>query len=79
MVLHGSKKKSSSFSEIKSEFDTLCCRECGLLSLTTSSSDDADTCAVCLERACTVAAEGLFFLSLIFIYSVTLSIIYDEY
>lgn len=33
-------------------------RECGLLSLTTSSSDDADTCAVCLERACTVAAEG---------------------
>ncbi|KAL9409630.1 hypothetical protein AB3S75_047946 [Citrus x aurantiifolia] len=33
-------------------------RECGLLSSTTSSSDDADTCAVCLERACTVAAEG---------------------
>lgn len=33
-------------------------RECGLLSLTTSSSDDVDTCAVCLERACTVAAEG---------------------
>ncbi|XP_044467219.1 E3 ubiquitin-protein ligase XBAT33-like isoform X2 [Mangifera indica] len=32
-------------------------RECVLQSSTTSS-DDADTCAVCLERACTVAAEG---------------------
>ncbi|XVE58586.1 hypothetical protein DITRI_Ditri04bG0181500 [Diplodiscus trichospermus] len=32
-------------------------RECGLPSSTTSS-DDADTCAVCLERACSVAAEG---------------------
>lgn len=32
-------------------------RECGLQSSTTSS-DDTDTCAVCLERACTVASEG---------------------
>ncbi|MFQ6638107.1 hypothetical protein Gotur_012496 [Gossypium turneri] len=32
-------------------------RECGLQSSTTSS-DDVDTCAVCLERACSVAAEG---------------------
>lgn len=24
-----------------------------------TSSDDSDTCAVCLERACSVAAEGL--------------------
>ncbi|XP_039046487.1 E3 ubiquitin-protein ligase XBAT33-like [Hibiscus syriacus] len=32
-------------------------RECGLQSSTTSS-DDSDTCAVCLERACNVAAEG---------------------
>ncbi|XP_022736697.1 E3 ubiquitin-protein ligase XBAT33-like isoform X2 [Durio zibethinus] len=33
-------------------------RECGLQSSTTFFSDDADTCAVCLERACSVAAEG---------------------
>ncbi|XP_044506043.1 E3 ubiquitin-protein ligase XBAT33-like [Mangifera indica] len=32
-------------------------RECGLQS-PTISSEDADTCAVCLERACSVAAEG---------------------
>ncbi|XWS48413.1 hypothetical protein CRYUN_Cryun13aG0074200 [Craigia yunnanensis] len=32
-------------------------RECGLQS-STNSSDDADTCAVCLERECNVAAEG---------------------
>ncbi|KAG8381357.1 hypothetical protein BUALT_Bualt06G0113900 [Buddleja alternifolia] len=32
-------------------------RECGL-QLSATSSDDADICAVCLERACTVAAEG---------------------
>ncbi|XP_004234369.1 E3 ubiquitin-protein ligase XBAT33 [Solanum lycopersicum] len=32
-------------------------RECGLQS-SGSSSDDSDTCAVCLERACSVAAEG---------------------
>ncbi|KAE8709711.1 E3 ubiquitin-protein ligase XBAT33 [Hibiscus syriacus] len=32
-------------------------RECWLQSSTTSSDDD-DTCAVCLERACSVAAEG---------------------
>ncbi|XP_058104821.1 E3 ubiquitin-protein ligase XBAT33-like [Magnolia sinica] len=32
-------------------------RECGLQSLT-ASSDDSDICAVCLERACSVAAEG---------------------
>ncbi|KAK2653806.1 hypothetical protein Ddye_013662 [Dipteronia dyeriana] len=32
-------------------------REFGLQS-STASSDDADTCAVCLERACSVAAEG---------------------
>ncbi|KAK4571695.1 hypothetical protein RGQ29_030206 [Quercus rubra] len=32
-------------------------RECGLQSSTTSS-DDTDVCAVCLERACSVAAEG---------------------
>ncbi|KAL7003322.1 E3 ubiquitin-protein ligase xbat33 [Sarracenia purpurea var. burkii] len=31
-------------------------RECGLQSST--CSDDAEICAVCLERACTVAAEG---------------------
>lgn len=40
-----------------------CCREYGLQSSATSS-DDADTCAVCLERTCTVGAEGtLFFCS----------------
>ncbi|KAF8379441.1 hypothetical protein HHK36_028877 [Tetracentron sinense] len=34
-------------------------RECGLQSRSsTISSDDIDTCAVCLERACTVSAEG---------------------
>ncbi|KAL7229720.1 hypothetical protein ACSBR2_008265 [Camellia fascicularis] len=32
-------------------------RECGLQPSTTCS-DDAEICAVCLERACTVAAEG---------------------
>ncbi|XP_072963390.1 probable E3 ubiquitin-protein ligase XBOS33 [Typha angustifolia] len=32
-------------------------RECGLQSLA-ASSDDSDLCAVCLERACAVAAEG---------------------
>ncbi|MBA0763170.1 hypothetical protein Gotri_012671 [Gossypium trilobum] len=32
-------------------------RECGLQSPTTPL-DDADTCAVCLERVCSVAAEG---------------------
>ncbi|XP_057950552.1 E3 ubiquitin-protein ligase XBAT33 [Malania oleifera] len=32
-------------------------RDCGLQS-SIYSSDDTDTCAVCLERACTVAAEG---------------------
>ncbi|KAI4340870.1 hypothetical protein MLD38_025668 [Melastoma candidum] len=32
-------------------------RECGLQS-STISSDDMDTCSVCLERVCTVAAEG---------------------
>ncbi|KAK4385016.1 UNVERIFIED_CONTAM: E3 ubiquitin-protein ligase XBAT33 [Sesamum radiatum] len=32
-------------------------RECGL-QFSASASDDADICAVCLERACTVAAEG---------------------
>ncbi|XP_059667048.1 E3 ubiquitin-protein ligase XBAT33-like isoform X1 [Cornus florida] len=31
-------------------------RECGLQS--TTCSDDTEICAVCLERACTVAAEG---------------------
>ncbi|GLT84149.1 hypothetical protein SLE2022_023960 [Rubroshorea leprosula] len=31
-------------------------RECGLQS--SSTSDDVDACAVCLERACSVAAEG---------------------
>ncbi|GLU21061.1 hypothetical protein SLE2022_372250 [Rubroshorea leprosula] len=33
-------------------------RESGLQSSTTSSCDDGDACAVCLERACSVAAEG---------------------
>lgn len=42
----------------------LFCRDCGLHSSVTS--DDTDTCAVCLERACTVSAEGLFFLSCAF-------------
>ncbi|OVA14137.1 zinc finger protein [Macleaya cordata] len=32
-------------------------RECGLQS-STASPDDSDICAVCLEKACTVAAEG---------------------
>ncbi|XP_010255493.1 PREDICTED: E3 ubiquitin-protein ligase XBAT33-like isoform X2 [Nelumbo nucifera] len=32
-------------------------RECGLQS-SAASSDDSDTCAVCLERACSVSAEG---------------------
>ncbi|TQD88000.1 hypothetical protein C1H46_026423 [Malus baccata] len=32
-------------------------RECGFKSVTTST-DDTDTCAVCLERPCSVAAEG---------------------
>lgn len=39
------------------------CREYGLLSSATNS-DEAEICAVCLERACTLAAEGLLFLSL---------------
>ncbi|XP_020531410.1 E3 ubiquitin-protein ligase XBAT33 isoform X3 [Amborella trichopoda] len=34
-------------------------RECGLQS-TSASSDDGDLCAVCLERVCTVAADGHF-------------------
>ncbi|WRX19326.1 Ankyrin repeat - like 6 [Theobroma cacao] len=42
---------------IASSILTIVSRECGLQSSTTSS-DDADTCAVCLERACSVAAEG---------------------
>ncbi|XP_073031958.1 E3 ubiquitin-protein ligase XBAT33-like [Primulina eburnea] len=32
-------------------------RDCGLQTSTTAS-DDADICAVCIERACSVAAEG---------------------
>ena len=36
------------------------CREGGFKSLATST-DDSDLCAVCLERACSVAAEGSFF------------------
>ncbi|KAL3521510.1 hypothetical protein ACH5RR_019659 [Cinchona calisaya] len=32
-------------------------RECGL-QMSATPSDDADTCAVCLERACSVTAEG---------------------
>ncbi|PQM34356.1 E3 ubiquitin-protein ligase XBAT33 isoform X1 [Prunus yedoensis var. nudiflora] len=32
-------------------------RDCGFKSVT-SSTDDTDICAVCLERACSVAAEG---------------------
>ncbi|PON66446.1 Cdk-activating kinase assembly factor [Trema orientale] len=32
-------------------------RECGFKSMA-ASSDDSDVCAVCLERACSVAAEG---------------------
>ncbi|MCL7048431.1 hypothetical protein MKW94_023547 [Papaver nudicaule] len=32
-------------------------RECGLQS-SSASADDSDVCAVCLEKACTVAAEG---------------------
>ncbi|XP_052186257.1 E3 ubiquitin-protein ligase XBAT33 [Diospyros lotus] len=32
-------------------------RECGL-QCSTTCSDDAEICAVCLERACTIAAEG---------------------
>jgi hypothetical protein len=44
-------------------FWTILCRESGL-QCSTRSSDDPDICAVCLERACNVAAEGLFFLSL---------------
>lgn len=38
-------------------FTACVCRECGLQS--SAASDDSDTCAVCLEKACTVAAEGL--------------------
>lgn len=37
----------------------LCFRDCGL-HFPASSSDDSDICAVCLERACSVAAEGNF-------------------
>ncbi|KAL5727634.1 RING-type E3 ubiquitin transferase [Ranunculus cassubicifolius] len=33
-------------------------RECGLQSSTSTSSDESDVCAVCLERSCTVAGEG---------------------
>lgn len=40
------------------------CRECGFKSMTTSP-DDSDLCAVCLERACSVAAEGLVSLPLV--------------
>nr|GMC93008.1 E3 ubiquitin-protein ligase XBAT33-like [Ipomoea batatas] len=36
-------------------------REYGLQSSATTPSGDVDTCAVCLERACSVAAEGPFF------------------
>ncbi|KAF6154497.1 hypothetical protein GIB67_028389 [Kingdonia uniflora] len=32
--------------------------ECGLRSSASSSCDESDACAVCLERECTVAAEG---------------------
>lgn len=35
------------------------CRECGFKSMGVTS-DDGDTCAVCLERVCSVAAEGKF-------------------
>lgn len=38
-------------------------REFGLQS--SATSDDTDFCAVCLERQCTVAAEGLLFLLLL--------------
>lgn len=38
------------------------CRECGLQS-SAASADDSDICAVCLERGCSVAAEGLFLCS----------------
>lgn len=34
----------------------------------TASSDDPDICAVCLERVCNVAAEGLFFFSCTYVY-----------
>ncbi|CAL5185282.1 unnamed protein product [Lathyrus oleraceus] len=33
-------------------------RECGLQSPTTTSSNEIDFCAVCLEKPCSVAAEG---------------------
>lgn len=38
-------------------FSFMCiCREFGLPTI--SSVDDSDLCAVCLERSCSVAAEG---------------------
>ncbi|KAM6586977.1 hypothetical protein CsatA_009582 [Cannabis sativa] len=33
-------------------------RECGFKSVAATSSDDSDLCAICLERTCSVAAEG---------------------
>lgn len=38
-------------------FSLCICREFGLLH-TVASVDDSDLCAVCLERSCSVAAEG---------------------
>lgn len=34
------------------------CRECGL-QFSGTASDDAEICAVCLEKTCNVAAEGI--------------------
>lgn len=38
-----------------------CCRDYGLQP-SGSASDDAEMCAVCLERPCAIAAEGALFL-----------------
>ncbi|WVZ14374.1 hypothetical protein V8G54_011940 [Vigna mungo] len=45
------------YSGCKCKTDLNNCRDCGLQSAATSSSE-VDVCAVCLERSCSVAAEG---------------------
>ena len=61
-VLHSCKSDFSLLQvvELQLTFQTveIVCRECGLQSSATLS-DDTDICVVCLERTCTVAAEGL--------------------
>lgn len=45
----------------------------------TTSSDDSDLCAVCLERACSVAAEGSFLLPLVTKYNYVMLVSFFPY